>query len=151
MDKLDNSKDHNGAVMTARLLGFGGLLPFVILAVATMIGLQTPFAPAYGLLIGYGVVILSFVGALHWGAQLSAHRPKAASFSWSVVPALLAWVALMLPAKLAALCLIAGLGICWAYDMRVIRKKEWPPFMSALRTILTAIACLSLSVVFFAV
>jgi len=156
MDVNDNSKERNNAVMTARLLGFGGLLPFVILAAATMMGLHTPFAPAHALLIGYGAVILSFVGALHWGAQLSAHKVSAhklsaGPFIWSVVPALIGWVALMLPAKLGALCLIGGLVMCWGYDMRLIRKKEWPSFMGALRTILTAIACLSLSVIFFAV
>lgn len=142
--------------MTARLLGFGGLLPFVILAAATMMELHTPFAPAHALLIGYGAVILSFVGALHWGAQLSADKLSAdklsaGSFIWSVVPALIGWVALMLPAKLGAFCLIGGLVMCWGYDMRLIRKKEWPSFMGALRTILTAIACLSLGVIFFAV
>jgi len=151
MDVTNKSKNQNNAIMTARLLGFGGLLPFVILAAATMMGLHTPFAPAHALLIGYGAVILSFVGALHWGAQLSAHKLSAGPFIWSVVPALIGWVALMLPAKLGALCLIGGLVMCWGYDMRLIRKKEWPSFMGALRTILTAIACLSLSVIFFAV
>ena len=156
MNVNDHAKERNKAIMIARLLGFGGLLPFVILAAATMMELHTPFAPAHALLIGYGAVILSFVGALHWGAQLSAHKVSAhklsaGRFIWSVVPALIGWVALMLPAKLGALCLIGGLVMCWGYDMRLIRKKEWPSFMGALRTILTAIACLSLSVIFFAV
>ena len=150
MDAVENTKEHNQAIMTARLLGYGGLLPFIILAAATMMGLQMPFAPAHALLIGYGAVILSFVGALHWGVQLSAQNAKPAAFIWSVVPALIGWVALMLPAKAAALCLIAGLVMCWGYDMRLIRKKEWPSFMGALRTILTAIACLCLSVLFVA-
>ena len=141
---------HHNAIMTARLLGFGGLLPFVVLAAATLLGLHTPFVPAHALLIGYGAVILSFVGALHWGAQLSSQQPSAGRFVWSIMPALLAWAALMLPVKVGALCLIGGLISCWAYDMRLIRKKEWPSFMGALRTILTAIACLSLSVIFFA-
>ena len=156
MNINDHPKERNKAIMTARLLGFGGLLPFVILAAATMMELHTPFAPAHALLIGYGAVILSFVGALHWGAQLSADKLSAdklsaGPFIWSVVPALIGWVALMLPAKLGAFCLIGGLVMCWGYDMRLIRKKEWPSFMGALRTILTAIACLSLGVIFFAV
>ena len=150
MEKPIREKPSDNAVMTARLLGFGGLLPFVILAAAIVMGLHTPLASAHDWLIGYGAVILSFVGALHWGAQLSSQQPSAGRFVWSVVPALIAWLALMLPAKAGAFCLIAGLISCWACDMRVIRKKEWPSFMGALRTILTAIACLSLSVIIFA-
>ena len=136
------------AVLTARLLGFGGLLPFMFLAAATMMGLRTPFAPAPALLIGYGAIILSFVGALHWGVQLQETPAKSGRYLWSVMPALIGWLALMLPAVSAALCLIIGLILCWLYDWRVITQKEWPPFMLSLRTILTAIACLSLSVIF---
>ena len=150
MDTAKQTNDKSNAIMTARLLGFGGLLPFVLLAAATIMGLHTPFAPAHALLVGYGAVILSFVGALHWGTQLSSLQPSAARFIWSIVPALIGWVALMLPAKAGALCLIGGLVSCWVYDMRLISKKEWPSFMGALRTILTAIACLSLSVIIFA-
>ena len=150
MDTTTQGKDISNAIMTARLLGFGGLLPFVLLAAATIMALHTPFGPAHALLLGYGAVILSFVGALHWGAQLSSQQPSARHFIWSIVPALIGWGALMLPAKAGALCLIGGLVSCWAYDMRVIRTKQWPSFMGALRTILTAIACLSLSVILFA-
>ena len=138
----------NNGVITARLLGYGGLCPFVFLAAATMLELRTPFAPPAPLLIGYGAVILSFVGALHWGAQLSANQARASRFIWSVVPALLGWISLFLPAMAAATCLIIGLIICWSYDMRLIKRGEWPLFMRGLRTVLTLIACLSLSVVF---
>lgn len=139
------------AEMAARLMGFGGLFPFVFLALASVIGLRTPFAPAPALLIGYGAIILSFVGALHWGAQLTqtdSAKLRASSYIWSIFPALLAWLALMLPAIPAASCLIVGLLVCWGVDMVAIKKQQWPSFMRALRTILTAIACLSLSVIY---
>ena len=139
------------AEMAARLMGFGGLFPFVFLALASVIGLRTPFAPAPALLIGYGAIIQSFVGALHWGAQLTqtdSTKLRASSYIWSIFPALFAWLALMLPAIPAASCLIVGLLVCWGVDMVAIKKQQWPPFMRALRTILTAIACLSLSVIY---
>lgn len=135
------------AILSARLLGFGGLIPFVVLAGATLLELRTPFAPASAYLIGYGAIILSFVGALHWGAQLSKDEPLAARFIFSVVPALIGWLALMMPPFAAASALIAGLVMCWAHDMRLVAKKEWPSYMGGLRTILTAIACLSLMMV----
>lgn len=144
-DMMDKTPSQNG-VMTARLLGYGGLVPFVFLAAASLMGLRMPFASASALLVGYGAIILSFVGALHWGAQLSKDEPTASRFVWSVLPALLGWVALILSAVPATLLLITGLIICWAYDWRVITQGEWPSYMRSLRTILTAIACLSLSV-----
>ncbi len=146
--RVDKILPEEQAIISARLLGFGGLLPFIFLAAATLMELRTPIAPAAALLIGYGAIILSFVGALHWGAQLSSNQPRAGRFVWSVMPALLGWAALMMPAMMAALCLIIGLLICLAYDMRVLSKGEWPSYMRSLRIILTAIACLSLSVIF---
>lgn len=138
------------AVMAARLLGFGGLVPFVVLALASLIGLRTPFAPAPALLIGYGAIILSFVGALHWGAQLTSKTPSAWRFIWSVVPALMGWLALMLPAMMAAMVIIIGLITCLLVDRRAIKQGLWPDYMHALRLILTLIAVLSMSVIFIA-
>ena len=137
----------DSAILTARFLGFGGLVPFLFLTAATIMDLRLPFAPAPALLIGYGAIILSFVGALHWGAQLTNSTPRSARFIWSILPALLGWVALMVPATSAVICLITGLILCWTYDMRIMKAGEWPHYMRSLRTILTAIACLSLSVI----
>ena len=55
------------AIMVARMLGYGGLLPFLFLAGAVVLGIRLPLAPAPSLLVGYGAIILSFIGALHWG------------------------------------------------------------------------------------
>ena len=146
-DKAIGLHAADSAILTARFLGFGGLVPFLFLAAATIMDLRLPFAPAPALLIGYGAIILSFVGALHWGAQLPSSTPRSARFVWSILPALLGWVALMVPATSAVICLITGLVLCWVYDMRIIKSGEWPHYMRSLRTILTAIACLSLSVI----
>ena len=141
----------NKAVMMSRVLGFGGLVPFVLLARASLFELHTPFAPAPSLLIGYGAVILSFVGALHWGAQLSRPTPLMWRFCWSVVPALMGWVALMMPAVMASCLLITGFVICAVVDWRIIKKGEWPDYMGPLRLILSVVACLCLAVIIFVV
>ena len=52
---------------TVAWLGYGGLLPFVFLATAIFI--DPDHAPLWGdALTAYGAIILSFVGALHWGS-----------------------------------------------------------------------------------
>lgn len=132
-------------VMAARGLGYGGLIPFLFLGAANLLALRTPFAPPSALLIGYGAVILSFVGALHWGAQLTASQPEARRLIWSVLPALLAWVSLMMPLSYATSALIAGLLVCFIYDWGVLSKGQWPAYMKPLRVILTLCACLSLA------
>ena len=48
-------------------------------------------------MLGYGAVILSFIGALHWGVAMCATgldpAQRRRAFLWSVAPALLAWLA----------------------------------------------------------
>ena len=73
-------------------------MPFVALAAASLLAPdhRSLWSPA---LIAYGAVILSFVGALHWGFSMTAPqmpaRQRTIHYVWSVVPALLAWPSLI--------------------------------------------------------
>ena len=99
----------------ARLLGPAGLIPVAGLAA----GIWAGWPGAGPALVAYGATILAFLGAVHWGLALAAPAPAAAEdtaqrVAWGrlglgVVPALLAWVALLLPLP-AGLVLLA-LGI----------------------------------------
>ena len=74
----------------ASLMGFGGLIPFFICAGAAHSGVS-PWAGLALIVIGiYGAVILSFVGAVHWGLAMAGGR-RPVWFVWSVMPALYAW------------------------------------------------------------
>ena len=134
------------------LLGYGGALPFLGLAACTYFKVALPgVSPVEGLLT-YGAVILSFIGALHWGVVMAQHEqvvPRLASllYGWSVMPALIAWAALLMPngvgATVMALCFVA----CWRIDMRVIKSGLWPAWMARLRLHLTSCAVASLAVI----
>ena len=83
----------------AAWLGYGGLLPFVGLAL--LIRLDPHHGLVWGdALVAYGAVILSFVGALHWGFAMAlpdlTAEQRRACFIWSTVPALIAWPAILL-------------------------------------------------------
>lgn len=132
------------------LLGYGGALPFVALAAAHWLSLQLPFAQPAALLVGYGVVILSFVGALSWGSHLRDQHISQGLYIWSIVPALMGWVALMVPLMMAALIVIIGLIICWWGDRAKVKTGIWPRWMGRLRAHLTILACLSLSILLIA-
>lgn len=92
----------------AVLLTLAGLIPFLgIGAVILFDPLQSP--NAIEVLISYGAVILSFVGAVHWGFALRdvAHPAGAAPLSpvalgyerqlltFGIVPAIIGWIALL--------------------------------------------------------
>lgn len=137
-------------------LGYGGLLPFVALAAATWIDNNRSRLWEDALLT-YGAVILSFVGALHWGivmgqGDMRKHQQNF-SFVWSVVPALLAWLALLtryaLTPQFACMLLIAGFLIHFWQDHRLAKSVHLPAWYLPLRLQLTLVACISLIVVVF--
>jgi hypothetical protein len=45
--------------------------------------------------VGYGGVILSFLGAVHWGLALASPAPKPRTWLYAVMPSLWAWAALL--------------------------------------------------------
>ena len=63
----------------AQGMGYAGLLPFVVLATATWVAEAGPRAFAALALAGYGAVIASFLGAIHWGLVM-----REASKQWQV-------------------------------------------------------------------
>lgn len=127
-------------------LGYGGLLPFVALAVAAWVdGSNSLWRNA---LLAYGAVILSFVGALHWGFAMSlsgiSTKQKTLSFVWSVVPALMAWIALLMTSKYAIAMLVAGFLTHFWQDRRLVQVANLPVWYLPLRMRLTLVACIAL-------
>lgn len=120
-----------GLPRVACWLGYGGLLPFVVLDVAlwgAMPGLVTDATPARAL-IGYGAVIASFVGAVQWGVALHLREgSNSTRFVWSVIPALSGWIALLLPPGAGMLLLILTFLACWIVD--VAFAKTAPPSLA---------------------
>ena len=130
--------------MPALLLGAGGLIPFIGGAALHILTQDPRWLP---LLSSYGAVIMSFVGALHWGYAVR-DEPQGASawwrYGWSVLPALAAWVCLMLPVSMQAITLAAGLVLCLVVDEAFARSVCMPPWLMPLRRLLTAGGALSL-------
>jgi hypothetical protein len=127
-------------------LGYGGLLPFVFAVAAIALD------PHHGLMWldlqqSYGAVILAFVGALHWGVAMHMaddDRKRNAVYVWSVMPALLAWVATQVSGLLAALILVSGFALHYLKDWSLNRQTSLPGWYLPLRLQLTVVASLSL-------
>jgi hypothetical protein len=124
----------------ATRLGYGGLVPFVVLALA--IGLADPATRAFSgmSLLAYGAAIASFLGAVHWGLVMrDTAFQSPALLVWGVAPSLVAWVALML-GPVPGLFMVAGLlWACFAVDRVVYPRMQvrgWLP----MRLVLTLVA-----------
>lgn len=142
----------------ATLLGNFGLLPFFVLAAATWFpfeGDSLQIRRLVGIaLVGYGAVVLSFLGAVHWGLVIRSPQLARAqawnALGWGVVPALLGWLALLLAAAgvkmwLVLTFLIGDLVLCRLMDSNLLRMyPDVPSWFPSLRTRLTlgAIAAL---------
>ncbi|MGB1255484.1 MAG: DUF3429 domain-containing protein [Thiolinea sp.] len=105
----------------AWVLGYGGLLPFFILTIFVLLRSSLPFLANARLdwwLVAYAAVILSFLGAVHWGVVLGLQdwlneREIRRMLIYSVIPAILAWLVFLLPVNMALL--IMGMLVVGAY------------------------------------
>jgi hypothetical protein len=112
-----------------RKLAYAGLIPFVGLALMVQLA-PTPlnYLSAESL-AGYGAVITSFMGALHWGASLhTLGMPLKGdrwvdrnAWIWGVIPALVAWVALHIYIPVGLLILASTLIIQRNIDQNTYR------------------------------
>jgi hypothetical protein len=135
----------------AAALGFAGLVPFAGLAVLAAAAPPDITVRAAGLQAGYGAVILTFLGAVHWGVALrDAPEVTWPRLGWSVTPSLIGWAALQLAPATALVVLIAALAIAFAIDRRSLDDDRTPPWYLRLRLALTAGAIASLVVTLLA-
>ena len=139
----------------ATLLGNLGLVPFFVLAL-----LCWPWsgAAAFRMQLGlaaYTAVILSFLGAVHWGLALANPGLNKTqswnAFGWGVTPALLGWLALLMllfgvPAAIVFAFLIGDLLLVRAVDGLLMKLYATPvaSWYLSLRTRLTIAASLCL-------
>ena len=132
--------------LPALVLGLGGLIPFLAGAVAVWLFEPMAARVAQDMQVAYATVILSFLGAVHWGAALS--RPEGAHswgwMGWSVTPALLAWFSVMMAPESALMALMASYLAAFAVDMQAVKKGLLPLWYLSLRRVLTTGAFLCL-------
>ncbi|GGD94643.1 hypothetical protein GCM10011390_11760 [Aureimonas endophytica] len=122
-------------------LGLGGLVPFV-LPTAALLYAGREFI-AFDLLVkalgGYSAVILSFLGGIRWGSSLMTSASGRGTLILSIVPALVGWILLFLPAP----WLFAGFALAFllqgVWDVLAIRRGALPLYFRKLRVTLTVV------------
>lgn len=141
----------------ALVLGFAGLLPFIAGSLAVWILPRGWSDYALFIQVAYAAVILSFLGAIHWGLALAGTDADASDrasmtwnrLGWSVVPALLGWFALVMTPLPGLILLILSFFGMLQGDVLAVRRGRVPAWYIALRRPLTAtvILCLGLSLI----
>lgn len=103
---------------TARWLGHAGLVPFV--GGAALVWLVQGEARVYAAmaLLAYAALIVSFLGGIHWGLAMRQPEPPPATLAWGVVPPLVAWPAVIMPAYAGLVLLGLMLVVCYVVDRR---------------------------------
>lgn len=133
----------------AILLGYAGLVPFVSGALGIWVIPMGWRAFVLEALLDYAVVILAFMGAIHWGLAMRADASDERAqmqLGLSVIPPLLGWLAIAggMPMWLTLpICLAAFLGLYLA-DVRATKLGLAPRWYPGLRAPLTVIVALSL-------
>ncbi|WP_019646613.1 DUF3429 domain-containing protein [Novispirillum itersonii] len=140
----------------ARILGYAGLIPFIGLTlsawVLTAVGTGAGLSVFPAAIAAYGAVILSFLGAVHWGRIISAPMEDPLASLWllaSVIPSLIGWVALLLPHPYGLGLLLTGFALAWDGDRRAARNGLLPQWYGRLRTRLSLIVGTTLVLALF--
>jgi hypothetical protein len=126
-------------------LGYAGLTPFVLGALLVwLIGDWNLAAHAFVMLAlsSYAAIIISFLGGIYWGLAMRSPHATHQPFVWGVVPGLVAWVAVVMPAYAGLVLHGVMLVVCYLVD-----RKQYPVLGAAswltLRFRLTVVASLS--------
>lgn len=91
--------------------------------------------------IGYGAVIVSFLGAIHWGLEWAGYGGTQGyrRYAIGVVAPAVAWPTILLPVEYALITQFLAFNFLYYTDSRACRRGWAPPWYSVYRFVLTFI------------
>ncbi|KAI5810308.1 hypothetical protein DFH27DRAFT_476109 [Peziza echinospora] len=148
------------------LVGMGGIIPYVVTSFST-IGLawELNYAQTHGdgyllshqtalelmhvlepVQVGYGAVIISFLGAIHWGLEFAGYggRKSRRRYAIGLLAPALAWPTILMPLHLALPTQFFGFTAIYFFDAAATAAGLAPPWYSTYRFVLTSIVGASL-------
>jgi hypothetical protein len=141
----DKTSISNGEKMqnTAKLLGYAGLLPFIIIPISIIVGLMDAYL-GYLHFVQYSAIILSFMGGIHWLDALQNRRKNHQLFA-AMVPSIIAWLSLVFldGTILLSILSLSHIGVL-IYDKYVLAlEKDILLDYIQLRVLLTTVVVIS--------
>ncbi len=138
LDILKNLKSPKIAI----ILGYGGLIPFLLFSICTVLELDIGINSSKTLLF-YSSIILSFLGAVSWGLitrkSIEDKNKQKYIFIWSVFPALTAFFSLLSTPVFSYGLLFFGFISAYAADKKITKLLKVPRWYLHLRFRLTLI------------
>lgn len=123
-----------------KLLGYMGLLPMIAPTILLFFEGYHSIIWSHWL-ITYAAIILTFVGALHWAFAMTVNKlsetEKRLTFIWSVIPALIAWIAIFINAFYGSILLAIFFVLNLAMDKKIPKNAGLPSWYLPLRSRLT--------------
>ena len=108
------------AQIQANWLGYSGVIPFLAAGLLPLDWYQDQILFA---IQAYGAIILTFVGAIHWGRALNNNIPSL--YILSIIPSLVAWISLLIPANYGLPLLIVSFLIVIIFDYQQYSTLAW--------------------------
>lgn len=132
---------------TAEIVSYAGVVPFVLCLLGVALLRNYEYRElAQRIDISYGAVVLSFVGAVHWGLALAGRLSwGAVRIGAAALPALLGAASTLLGGQRGLALLVVGFGVFWLYEHRRV-GDELPADYLSLRRNLSLVACTLLAV-----
>jgi hypothetical protein len=132
----------------AAALGYAGAIPFIVASLLSWFPDPAVTHTAIVMLIGFSVVILSFMGGVRWGIATSLESgPTFPQLTIAIVPAAVSWVALILGSDIVDLgkdayavqlgLMIVAFILLLLSDLQITRSGEAPDWYPGLRIPLT--------------
>jgi len=134
--------------------GIGGAVPFIFLSLGIWTFTYELKLIALYNLINYSVLILSFIGAVHWGAAMVRKDKGYKSYLLSIMPALLSWFLIMgfiVNYMIIFIILIILYIFVFFIDIKAVREKKLPQWYLPMRKFITIIILISLGSVCMAI
>lgn len=133
---------------SALVLGFSGLIPFIVPGLAVWIATPTLAGLFHTLLIAYAMVIASFMAGVQWGFGCRAEIAECDRWrvlAVSVVPALVAWAGVFSPFPWPYAFLLAAFAMVLRFDLKLVREGLAPAWYPQLRLPLSAAVMVALA------
>lgn len=93
--------------------------------------------------VGYGAVIISFLGAIHWGLEYAEKEPSTRRtrfrYGMGVTAPILAWPTVFMPVEWALITQFLSFTGLYLADLRATTRGWTPPWYSNYRFVLTAV------------
>ncbi|KAF9741283.1 hypothetical protein PMIN03_003438 [Paraphaeosphaeria minitans] len=151
----------------AYYIGLAGVLPYLGTSISTVVcAYEINHAVAgYGYLlsantatallhileplqVGYGAVILSFLGAIHWGLEFAGYggHHGYSRYAIGVVAPAVAWPTVLMPVEYALITQFCAFTMLYYVDTRATYRGWTPPWYAIYRFVLTFIVGTSIVV-----